>query len=393
MPGTCEWTEIPAGALRCERAVRSFHWAEMLLGRNVAGGAQGLRSDSADAQRPSAREALPDPEDVSGVDVHLIGAAGVEGHSVAELDALLSRREGLVWVDTSICDEGATRVLEEVFGFHQIAIQECVKRNRVPKVHTYPDHLFFVLHAPERGRSGHVHYIELDQFVGPGYLVTVHGPVNPAVNPDIALRETRSVLKRIEAGRLRPSTSFELSHAILSALTRNMENFVESLTEEVWLLEQRVTAGHMGDPESFLEELFRARHGLLAVRTMAVLSREIYGRAATLARLVPPDGRPLVEDIVDRFDHVRSLADGEKDYLQGVIEFYRARTETKMTVATERLAVIVAVTLPITALASVYGMNIIVNDRTDFPHLAVVLAVMVTISVILLWGAKRRGWW
>jgi magnesium transporter len=48
--------------------------------------------------------------------------------------------------------------------------------------------------------------------------------------------------------------------------------------------------------------------------------------------------------------------------------------------------------LPITALSSVYGMNIIVNDRTDFPHLGVVVAAMLVISAILLRWAKRQGW-
>ena len=56
------------------------------------------------------------------------------------------------------------------------------------------------------------------------------------------------------------------------------------------------------------------------------------------------------------------MADGQKDYLQGTIEFYQARTNTKMTIAAERLAVIAAVTLPITALSSILGMNLIVNE-------------------------------
>jgi Mg2+ and Co2+ transporter CorA len=64
-----------------------------------------------------------------------------------------------------------------------------------------------------------------------------------------------------------------------------------------------------------------------------------------------------------------------------------------MTIAAERLAVIAAVTLPITALSSVYGMNLIVNDHTDVPHLAVVLLVMVAMSLILLRWTKRQGWW
>jgi hypothetical protein len=78
-------------------------------------------------------------------------------------------------------------------------------------------------------------------------------------------------------------------------------------------------------------------------------------------------------------------------YLQGVIEFYRTRSDTKMTIAAERLTVIAVITLPVTALSSVYGMNIIVNDRTDFPHLAVVVTIMAVMSATLLTWAKRQG--
>ena len=76
-----------------------------------------------------------------------------------------------------------------------------------------------------------------------------------------------------------------------------------------------------------------------------------------------------------------------------MIEFYQTRTETKMTIAAERLAVVAVLTLPITALSSVYGMNIIANSETDFPHLAVVLAVVVAMSGTLLAWARRQGWW
>jgi magnesium transporter len=163
--------------------------------------------------------------------------------------------------------------------------------------------------------------------------------------------------------------------------------------QEVWSLEQRVTSGHLGNAEHFLEEMFEARHGLVTVRTIAALDREIYGLLLTLRRAIPAEDRLFLEDIVDRFDRVRSIADGEKEYPHGVIEFYRTRTETKMTVAAERLAVIAVVTLPITALSSVIGMNLIVNEGTDFPLLGLVLLVMIGMSTLLLTWAKRQGWW
>jgi magnesium transporter len=327
------------------------------------------------------------------MDVCFVSDAGIQQHPVGELRALLDRDDGIVWVDIPVCDEQAARALAEVFGFHPLAIRACVERNAVPKVRAYRDHIFVVLHGPELGKGGHVHYIELDQFIGPDYLVTVHGPVNPAVTPEAAQRETRAVLRRIEAGRLRPRSPFELSYAVVSALAQGQEAFVETATRQVWPLEQRVTSGHLGDPEQFLEELFRTRHALLAVSNMAALGHQIYQRMSALARFIPPDCQPLVADIEDQFARVTGVADGQVRYLQGVIEFYKARTDTKVTIAAERLALIAVLTLPITALSSVYGMNIIVNDRTDFPHLAFVVAVMAAISAILLRWAKRQGWW
>jgi Mg2+ and Co2+ transporter CorA len=64
-----------------------------------------------------------------------------------------------------------------------------------------------------------------------------------------------------------------------------------------------------------------------------------------------------------------------------------------MTLAMERLAVIAAVTLPVTALASVYGMNVIVNERTHVRQLLLAITVMLLISGLLLRWARKQGWW
>jgi Mg2+ and Co2+ transporter CorA len=105
------------------------------------------------------------------------------------------------------------------------------------------------------------------------------------------------------------------------------------------------------------------------------------------------EGQRLLIDQVDQFRGVGMLADGEIAYLQGVIEFFQTQTTTKMMIAGERLAVIAAVTLPITALSSVMGMNVIVNDRSDPVLITVLLVIMSTFSVLLLVWARRRGWW
>ncbi len=347
------------------------------------------------------------------MDVRLITEDGVEERSADELAALLGQDGALVWVDIPGCDAQGALVLAEAFGFHPMAIHDCVERNRVAKMHAYPDHVFVVLHTPERGERGHVHYLELDQFVGRNYLVTVHGPLNPAAPPAAALRETESVLRRIRAGRLRPRTPWELSHAIVSAVTRSQEAFVETVTSDIWRLEQRVTAGDVGDPEDFLNDLFRARHGLLAVRTMGALGAASYERMGTLTR-VSAGGRPLVADMADQLDRVRRVADGEREYLQGVIEFYQTvltiksmlisqeRNEevTRLTEASyaqneelKKISAWAAIFFAPTFVGTVYGMNFDhMPERHWVGGYPLALALMVLGSIVLYRVFRRRGW-
>ncbi len=135
----------------------------------------------------------------SAMQVHWVSAAGVERHAVADLPVLIAREDGFVWVDLPAWDEQATAVLVDVFGCHLLAIQDCRQRNHVPKVHAYANHLFVILHAPELGAAGHVHLLELDQFIGRRYLITVHGPLGVGVP---SLR--RSARPRPCASALRP---------------------------------------------------------------------------------------------------------------------------------------------------------------------------------------------
>ena len=109
-------------------------------------------------------------------------------------------------------------------------------------MHVYPNHLFLVIHAPEIGTGGHVHYLELDQFIGEHFLVTVHGPLNPKVPLDAALRETRAVADRMERGRLQPTSPFVLTYAVVSSIARRESAMVSEIARQVGLLEQRVMA-------------------------------------------------------------------------------------------------------------------------------------------------------
>lgn len=328
-----------------------------------------------------------------------ISSGGVEEHPVEETADLLDRSDGLVWLDIPSWDEQAERLLRSVFGFHEAALKDCAQRNQVPKLQAFADHVFLVLHAPQAGVPGHVHSIELDQFVGDRYLVTVHGPLSRAADPAAAAVEVDALEGRLRSGELRPQHAYELSYALATSVAERLHDFIARLTAAQWDLEYRFQAvveggstARVRDPEQFLDELFRARHGFMVARTQGAMAREVFGRLRKIEAF-GRNGRKQVDDVLDQFSHLAAMADVEKEHLQASIEFYQARTNTELTIAAERLAVIAAVTLPVTAVSSVLGMNLIVNDVTRPVELAIAVFSMVVMSALLLRWARRQGWW
>ena len=328
------------------------------------------------------------------MELRWIDSDGVSGRDLAELPDLRQRTDGFLWLDIPEWGDDAEAMLADEFGFHPMAISESRNRNHIPRLHVYPHHVFIVVHAPEIGARGHVHYLELDQFVGEDFLVTVHGPLSPKVSLEAALRETNAVAARMENGRLHPTSPFGLTYAIVSSIARREAEMVAEIAREVGLMEQRVMAeDDEKDPQKFLSQLFAARHELLTIKTMASQGSEIYRRAIKLTGFAPPEGLELMKDVLDQYETVAHISDSQLVFLMGVTEFYRARTDTKMTIAAERLAVIAAITLPVTAISSVMGMNVIVNDHTLIVPLVLLLAVMATMCTLMLIWTKRQGWW
>lgn len=311
-----------------------------------------------------------------------------------DVRALLARDDGWLWLDIPELDEAAGAQLTSDFGFHPRVIMDALERNHVPKMHGYADHFFLALHRPLRGTGGHVHYLELDQFVGPNYVVTVHGPRNPVVPIDAMLTETSEVQSRLLAGRLRPSSPVVLAGALVATVTSAEEHAVNELAREVGVLEQRVMGKNDdNNPQAFLDELFSVRHVLLTIRTMAAQSSEILARCVRVLKHLTPSEVDVLEDLRDQYRRLDRIAGSQLDFLGGVSDFYRGRTDTRMTIAAERLAVIAAITLPITAISSVMGMNVIVNGESDPRWIVGLLLVMSVMSARLLRWARRQGWW
>src|SRR6187431_1791798 len=155
-----------------------------------------------------------------------------------ELDALrlVGADKGLIlWVDLDDpTDEETKAVLENVFQFHPLAIEDCLTPSSLPKIEDYETYLFIVTHAVDFSRTDKFASTELDLFLGREYLVTFH----------------RTPLKTVQAviDRIAKSTGVvargpdRLAHTLLDLLVDNYQPMMTELGAELEEMEETVLA-------------------------------------------------------------------------------------------------------------------------------------------------------
>ena len=230
---------------------------------------------------------------------------------------LRERGDGLLWVDIPEWGDEAEQLLSKVFQFHPLAIADCATRNPVPKVHVYPGPRVRRPAHPRRPaarrsrplpRAGPVHR-------RPGYVVTVHGPLNPAVDPEPRRCSRSRACWPAASSRAasHPASADDLSYALVvgrdpaaarSSSPTSPQRRVAARTPAV-VTGRRDTSG---DPEQFLDAdvpyaATASHRGQHAWRRSA--ARCSHACADHRGRTGPSRQR-LFDDVVDQFDHLRS---------------------------------------------------------------------------------------
>ncbi len=126
------------------------------------------------------------------------------GSSVLEGDdnAVPPRDGETCWIDLQHADEASLQLLQQRFGFHPLAIEDCIIPTERAKVDEYGNHLFLVMHSisvTPHIKQG-IKTAELDAFLGERFLVTVHGEPMPGLDVGVETRRHRYDVRRPRNG-------------------------------------------------------------------------------------------------------------------------------------------------------------------------------------------------
>lgn len=310
-----------------------------------------------------------------------MGVRDIGASSVADRD------DGYRWSDFESPDGETKELLQGELGLSPQLVDDAMETCLIPKVHRHGDHLLLVTHALDV--SGHL--LGLHLVLGPASLVTLHLRANPAVQEDESVKESTRVLETLRADPRSAPSPGRLALLLVTEVTANLERLLLSASERAGKIDREIREGAQDD-DALLDPLFAIRRDLVTVQNRLDQTREAVESALDLGPdlLVDNDGWGRLQTRLRRLSH---FCHGERDFFDGVLGLYEQRINVKMNFAMERLALITAVLLPVTAVAGIVGMNTIVTSETNLVHTGLLVVMMAVLVGSLLFWAKRRGWW
>ncbi len=216
----------------------------------------------------------------------------------------LSRdRRGLLWLDFSNEPAEVCLPILQGFGFHPLAIEDALQQTHAPKLDDWGDYIYIVMNSVNLKENGSLwmnEMEELDIFLGPNYIVTIHdGPI-PAIEETWASCDRD--MRNVQGG---PD---HLLYKILDFLVAGCMPAVEKVDLAIDELEDLIF--DKPSPRT-LERLFALKRVLLAMRRILLPQREVLNKLARDDyRVIDPKDRIFFRDIYDHLVRLRDLVGG-----------------------------------------------------------------------------------
>lgn len=304
-----------------------------------------------------------------------------------ELEALrlVGADKGLVvWVDLdNPTDDEIKAILEGVFQFHPLAIEDCVTPSSLPKIEDYETYLFIVTHAIDFTRTEKFASTELDLFLGKEYLVTFHRT---------PLRSVQATIDRVtkSAGVIARGPD-RLAHYVLDFLVDNYQPVIGELGAELEEIEETVLAKTSGD--KFMNEILQVRSDFSRLRSIVRPQRDIIDRLARGdSKLIRPLMLPYFRDLRDNLARIEDTAVGYHERLMMSFDIYLNKASFEASEGIKFLTALTAVTLPAVLVGGWYGMNFDHMPELHSPHgymWAVGLTLALTLGMVVYLQKKK----
>jgi magnesium transporter len=307
----------------------------------------------------------------------------------AKLREALADKDAMVWLDLTVRSDEDASVLRDVFGFHELTIEDCVSERVDPaRIDDYGDYLFLIAQAITYYEPDEeLEPVEVDFYLGANYVVSCHREPVPAIE------QFRERCRRDE--RTLQRTPDWVLHGLIDRIVDEFLPIVDEIDETIDKLEEEI----LRRPDTALmRRILIAKRNALQVRRAAVPQREVIYRLSRseFPKFIQAETAMYYRDIFDHLTRIEYLIESVRDLADGALNMYLSVASNRLNEIMKVLTAVGAIFLPGALIAGIYGTNFPEDSvwppyDSDWGFWAVVV-VIVFATVGLLAFLRLRKW-
>jgi magnesium transporter len=260
---------------------------------------------------------------------------------------LLGRVDAALWFDIDTPAQEDLEFLERHLKIHHLTLEDVVKQNQRPKIESFEDYVYLVIHPLIRKDHLEIEPAEVDLLLGKNWLVMVHyGPVP-------GLIESSGANERLEDALTRGADF--LLYKIVDMIVDSYFPLMDQIEEEIDFLEDvLVQQASIED----MNRLLKLKRSLVRIRHAVTPQREVFNQLTRRDfHFIRPECTLYFRDVYDHLIRITEELDSLRDILSGALEVHLSAISNQLNVTMKRLTAWGTIFVVMTAIAGVYGMN------------------------------------
>jgi magnesium transporter len=299
---------------------------------------------------------------------------------------------GLRWIDVEHPSKADIEKLHSEFPlFHPLTLEDTLSPIQRSKIDVFGDHLFVVLHFPVYDKkTGRIASAEVDFFIGKEFVVTLHdGRIKPLVELFDDVMDDKKMRSEVF---LKGGAGF-LVYSILNRIFDSVFPILYRIDTELDITEDKIFEGE--EISRRIEELSVQRRNVLIYRRIISPQRAIIPQIRDRFRLVGirEEMGVYFNDLIDHSEKIWQTLEEQKEIVEGLHDSTAALVNTLTNDVVRVLTVITVIFLPLTLIASLFGMNVPLPYSENTIALPMILLVMFAILAILVLVFRKLLKW
>ena len=291
------------------------------------------------------------------------------------------------WINIEQPTEEETEYLAQNYPFHPLDLDDCLSRIQRPKIDQYKDYLFVVLHFPVFNKEARVTTpSQVSVFIGQNYLITLHkGELKPLVK----------LFRECEIDEESRQENFSsgpgyLLYRIIDRLVDYCLPIANKMLENIEDVEDSIFSNR---GRSQIKEISMIRRDIISFRRIIWPMRAVIGSLEPkIRRFAKMDLTVYFGDTVDHLDKIWDALDEYKEIIEGLNDTHDSLASNNTNEVMRILTIIATIFMPITLIASLWGMNIPLPFARSDNALLYIILIMVGIISGMLYFFRRRHW-